>query len=190
MSVFPSAWLTWFDLQFGHFFSFHCPLVNTPQLNTQLLNCLLNSRIQSQSQSHIATGGQWVSKLWYWAPSGAHDEIFISVWQLRSCFRGAPSLTRGRVCLLYVPLPLPAQPSSGPSPLGLATVFYCLRFETSLFVASYDSQDHGGGIRPRDHTGGILGFKNELFYNFGRNEWRTPHWTFNCQAPVVTEIFC
>jgi hypothetical protein len=25
-------------------------------------------------------------------------------------------------------------------PLGLATVFYCLRFETSLFVGSYDSQ--------------------------------------------------
>jgi hypothetical protein len=37
--------------------------------------------------------------------------------------------------------------------LGLATVFYCLRFETSLFVASYDSQGHGGGIRPRLHTG-------------------------------------
>jgi hypothetical protein len=49
--------------------------------------------------------------------------------------------------------PLPAQSFSGPSPLGLATVFYCLRFETSLFVASYDSQGHGGGIRPRLHTG-------------------------------------
>jgi hypothetical protein len=32
-------------------------------------------------------------------------------------------------------------------------MFYCLRFETSLFVASYDSQVHGGGIRPRLHTG-------------------------------------
>jgi hypothetical protein len=38
-------------------------------------------------------------------------------------------------------------------PWDLATVFYCLRFETSLFVASYDSQGHGGGIRPRLHTG-------------------------------------
>jgi hypothetical protein len=35
----------------------------------------------------------------------------------------------------------------------LATVFYCLRFETSNFVASYDSQGHGGGIRARLHTG-------------------------------------
>jgi hypothetical protein len=32
--------------------------------------------------------------------------------------------------------------------LDLATIFYCLSFETSLFVASYDSQGHGGGIRP------------------------------------------
>jgi hypothetical protein len=29
------------DLRVGHFFSFRCPLVNTPQLNTQLLNCVL-----------------------------------------------------------------------------------------------------------------------------------------------------
>jgi hypothetical protein len=49
--------------------------------------------------------------------------------------------------------PLPAQSFSGPSPLVLATIFYCLRFETFLFVASYDSQGHGGGIRPRLHTG-------------------------------------
>jgi hypothetical protein len=39
--------------------------------------------------------------------------------------------------------PLPAQSFSGPSPFGLATIFYCLRFETSHFVASYDSQGHG-----------------------------------------------
>jgi hypothetical protein len=35
--------------------------------------------------------------------------------------------------------------------LELETIFYCLRFETSRFVASYDSQGHGGGIRPRLH---------------------------------------
>jgi hypothetical protein len=43
----------------------------------------------------------------------------------------------------------------GPSPLGHATIFYCLTLETSLFVASYDSQGHGGGIRPRLHTGSV-----------------------------------
>jgi hypothetical protein len=50
----------------------------------------------------------------------------------------------------------PAQSFSGPSPLNLATIFYCLRFETSFFVASYDSQGHGGGIRPRLHTDCII----------------------------------
>jgi hypothetical protein len=54
------------------------------------------SQSQSQSQSHIATDGQ----SWCRAPSGAHDQIFITVCQLRSCFWGTPSLTRGRVCLL------------------------------------------------------------------------------------------
>jgi hypothetical protein len=32
---------------------------------------------QSQSQSHIATDGQSVSKSWYRAPSGAHDQKFL-----------------------------------------------------------------------------------------------------------------
>jgi hypothetical protein len=49
--------------------------------------------------------------------------------------------------------PLPAQSFSGLSSLELSTIFYCLRFETSLFVASYDSQGHSGGIRSRLHTG-------------------------------------
>jgi hypothetical protein len=56
----------------------------------------------------------------------------------------------GLFCISY--WPLPAQSFSGPSPLVLATIFYCLR-ETSLFVTSYDSQGHGGGICPRLHTG-------------------------------------
>jgi hypothetical protein len=49
--------------------------------------------------------------------------------------------------------PSPAQSFSGPSPVGLAITFYCLRFETSLFVASYDSQGYDGDIRPHLHTG-------------------------------------
>jgi hypothetical protein len=32
--------------------------------------------------------------------------LAITMWQLRSCFCGAPSLTRGRVCLLYMLLTL------------------------------------------------------------------------------------
>jgi hypothetical protein len=51
--------------------------------------------------------------------------------------------------------PFPAKSFLGPSTLGLATIFYCHRFENSLFVASYDSQGYGGYIRPRLHTGVI-----------------------------------
>jgi hypothetical protein len=38
--------------------------------------------------------------------SGAYDQIFIIVWQLRVCWFGAPSLTRGRVCRLQLLLAL------------------------------------------------------------------------------------
>jgi hypothetical protein len=48
--------------------------------------------------------------------------------------------------------PSPAQSYSGPSTVERVTI-YCLRFETDIFVASYDSKVHGGGIRPRLHTG-------------------------------------
>jgi hypothetical protein len=103
---------------------------------------------QSQSQSHIATDGQSVSKFWYRAPSGAHDLIFITVWQLRSCFFVGRPLWRedGSVSYKCCWL-LPAQSFLGPSPFGLATIFYCLRFETYLFVTSYDSQGYGRGLK-------------------------------------------
>jgi hypothetical protein len=50
-----------------------------------------------------------------------------------------------------------AQSSSGPTPVGLATIFYCLRIYTSFFVASYDAQDYDGVIRPPPRHG-IMGF--------------------------------
>jgi hypothetical protein len=74
--------------------------------------------------------------------------IYFIVWQLRSCFCGAPSLTRELVCLLYKLLVLASAVFLGSESLGSHDHFYCLSFETALFVASYDSQGHGGGIRP------------------------------------------
>jgi hypothetical protein len=51
------------------------------------------------------------------------------------------SLWREDGCVVYnCCWPSPAQSFSGPSPVGLATIFNSLKFETSLFVASYDSQ--------------------------------------------------
>jgi hypothetical protein len=39
-------------------------------------------------------------------PSGAYSQILIIVWQLRICWFGTPSLTRGRVCRLQLLLAL------------------------------------------------------------------------------------
>jgi hypothetical protein len=78
------------------------------------LDCLKSK----SSQSYIATDGRSISKSWCRAPSGAHDHIFIIVWQLRPCFCGAPSLTRGRVCLLYMLLVFASAVFLGSESLG------------------------------------------------------------------------
>jgi hypothetical protein len=85
-------------------------------------------------------------------PSGAYDQIFITVRQLRVCWYGALSLTRRRVCCLQLLLTLASGVIFGCESRG--TRVY-IRFETSLFVASYDSQGYGGGIRPRFYMGGV-----------------------------------
>jgi hypothetical protein len=87
------------------------------------------------------------------APSGAHDQIFITVWQLQSYLCRPPSLMRGRVCLLYTLLALVSEVILGSQSLGTRGHIYCLRSETSPFVASYYSQVHDGDIRSGLHTG-------------------------------------
>jgi hypothetical protein len=50
-------------------------------------------------------------------------------------------------------------------------------FETFLFVASYDSQGHGGGIRPRLHTGSsqfLFPYSLISFRHGSRTENTTP----------------
>jgi hypothetical protein len=88
--------------------------------------------VLKSSQSHIATDGQSISKSWCRSPSGAHDQIFITVWQLRSCFCGTPSLTRGWVCLLYTLMALANVVFLGSESLGTRDHIFCLRFETSF----------------------------------------------------------
>jgi hypothetical protein len=58
--------------------------------------------------------------------------------------------------------------------VGLVAIFYCLRIETSLFVATYDSQGHGGSIRPRLHTGLILLALDFRCITSGRPQQETP----------------
>jgi hypothetical protein len=83
------------------------------------------------SRSHVTTGGQSASLSWCQAPIyGLHQILFFTVRQLRICWCGALSLKRRRVCVHNSCWPSPAQSFLGPSPAGLVTIFYCLRFET------------------------------------------------------------
>jgi hypothetical protein len=61
---------------------------------------------------------QSVSQSWCRSTSGAHGQIFITVWQVPSCVCGAPSLTRRRVWLLYMLLVLASAVFLGSESLG------------------------------------------------------------------------
>jgi hypothetical protein len=123
------------------------------------------------------------------------------IFQLNLCGHSpyvTSSLTRGWSVIYNCCWSSPTQSFSGPSPAGLMTTFYCLRFETpptwrprspnytprkrvarlypqalgSLFVASYDSQDCGGGIRPRLHMGSIRLSKSKSKSSKLLYDWR------------------
>jgi hypothetical protein len=82
----PCRTLVYCQLNYSAIFS-HPLLQSSTKLSP--LNWLECQRL---NQSHIATDGrsvsQSVSQSWCQVQSGAHDQIFITVWQLRSCYCG------------------------------------------------------------------------------------------------------
>jgi hypothetical protein len=105
-------------------------------------------------------------------PSGTQDQIFVTVRQLRVCWCKALSLTRGRVCRLQLLLALANavihaskshwthillfQIRDSPNLEGQVPVFISRKNRVaqlfsqalgSLFIACYDSQGYGRGIR-------------------------------------------
>jgi hypothetical protein len=64
-------------------------------------------------------------------PSGAYDQIFIIVWQLRVCSCAALSLTRGRVCRLQLLLVLASAVIFGSESRGLGSSLYSLGSDTT-----------------------------------------------------------
>jgi hypothetical protein len=113
-------------------------------------------------------------------PPGAYDQIFVTVRQLRVSWCGVLSLTRGRVCRLQLLLVLASAVILGSEPRGTHDHILLSQIRDSpnldgqvpvfisprnrvvqiylqalgfLFIASYDSQVYGGGIRIHLHTG-------------------------------------
>jgi hypothetical protein len=123
-----------------------CPLVNTRHLNSQ--RHLLSLPCRAQLSINCSLGTPELD----WPPFGAYDQILITVRQLRVCWCGGFS-DEGRSVVYNCRWSSPAQSFSGPNPLVLVTICYCLRFETSPFVASYDSQGYPECTRPCLHTG-------------------------------------
>jgi hypothetical protein len=114
------------------------------------------------SQSYVTTDGQSASLSWYKAPIRGlrPDFYFRTEYGIRLTVTflipwGALSDERTGLSLGGVAGPCQRSLSRVLVPWDLETGVYCLRFETSLFVASYDSQGHGGGIRPRLHTNAL-----------------------------------
>jgi hypothetical protein len=66
-------------------------------------------------------------------PSGAYDKIFITIGQLRFCWCGAPSLTRGRVCHLQLLLVLASAAILGSESVGTRNHILCLKIQDFPF---------------------------------------------------------
>jgi hypothetical protein len=79
----------------------------------------LNSQLTgSESESYITTDGQSPICVGVKNPSGAYDQIFITVRELRVCWCGALCLTRGRVCRLQILLILASAVTFGSESRG------------------------------------------------------------------------
>jgi hypothetical protein len=97
------------------------------------------------TESQLLYDGGLISSSWRQAPWDSWPVFF----KLNTCSYSpyvTSSLTRGRVCYLNCCWPSSSQSFSGPSPSGLMSTFYCLRFETpptwKTRSRRYNSRDH------------------------------------------------
>jgi hypothetical protein len=111
----------WLDssLRIGHFFSFCCQVVNTPQLNTQLLNSLTTESLKSLLNYWLSNDGSLTTESFKVKVKVTlrlavyHQSICLGVKPLESHYRRfvfscgispyvTSSLTRRLVCLLWI----------------------------------------------------------------------------------------
>jgi hypothetical protein len=97
-----------------------CPNLYSTNLHNSLRTCsililVLSTELKSKSHCNWRSDNQHVlvsSPIW-----GSWPDLYYSL-AVTSCFCGTPSLTRGRVCLLYTLLALASVVFLGPESLG------------------------------------------------------------------------
>jgi hypothetical protein len=117
------------DWNYEHFFKITIDYNNSiPYWTTCVFHC---DEWRTKNVSRMNSAERWVElsfilrptvsrpvSLGIEHPSSAYDQILITVWQLRDCRFGAPSLTRGRVCRLQLLLALASADFLGSEFLG------------------------------------------------------------------------
>jgi hypothetical protein len=87
----------------------------------------------TESESELLCGWRFSANQFVLATGLLRPTTSNFIFQLNTCGYSpyiTSSLKRGWVCRLQLLLSSPAQSYSRPSPAGLMTTFYCLRFET------------------------------------------------------------
>jgi hypothetical protein len=126
-------------------------------------------------------------------PSGAYDQIFIIVWQLRVCWFGAPSLTRGRVCRLQLLLALASTVIFGSESRRIRGHIFLSQIRDFPFrrlLRLAGSQWRYSIQPPHEYVLSSFGPLHEV--GFGRTVWRSPPWRVlflrlrcNCPFPMI-----
>jgi hypothetical protein len=105
----PESWSGWFPLKSSPTCSsywLHCDFQNVPREHancTSLIQLVTGPcHLTSRSRSYFTTDSQSLSMSWHRVPLwDLRPDIIscrnVTVWNLRSCIWGLPSLTRGRV---------------------------------------------------------------------------------------------
>jgi hypothetical protein len=121
---------------------------NESPLNDSNHDCIVTD-FSSDSMSYVTTDGQSTSLSLNKAPIwGLRPDFCYCLTVIGLLIWGAVSDERTGLLFTIAASPRQRSHSQGPSLMGLVTIFYCLRFETSPYITSHDSQGCVGGIRP------------------------------------------
>jgi hypothetical protein len=127
--------------------------LTTSVLRIPQKNLCLISATRIQSQSYVTTDGRSATLSWNTAPIwGLRTDLYYCQTVADLLIWGALSDERTGLSFTIAVGPRQRIHSRVRVSWDWRPYFTVFRFETSLFVASYDSQGYGGGIRPRLHT--------------------------------------